>query len=144
MSTARYVTDRLFDALNRHDLDTAEQCFGPDAVYINIAGMAEGHDQIRSFYESLLEAYPDLHYKCLTRMSTGDLTMTEWTFTGTHRGVVLGPHGEPIEPTHRRVVLHGCSAGQVEDGLIVNYRVYFNELEHYGQLGLFLRVSDAA
>ncbi|GAA1290760.1 hypothetical protein Psi02_34730 [Planotetraspora silvatica] len=144
MSVVREVTDRLLAALNSHDLDAVVRCFGPEAVYFNAAGMAEGHEQIRSYYDYLLTAYPDLCFTSLTKVTGDDLAMTEWRMTGTQRGMLLAPDGEPIEPTHRRVTLHGCSASMVEDGLIVSYRVYFNELEHYAQLGLFLRSAQAS
>jgi hypothetical protein len=144
VSVVREVTDRLLAALNAHDLDAAVQCFGPEAVYISAAGMAEGHEQIRAYYDYLLTAYPDLCFTSLTKVTGDDLTMTEWRMTGTHRGILLAPDGEPIEPTRQRVTLRGCTASMVEDGVIVSYRVYFNELEHYAQLGLFLRSGDAS
>ncbi|GAA4580820.1 hypothetical protein GCM10023194_10240 [Planotetraspora phitsanulokensis] len=144
MSVAREVTDRLLAALNDHDLDAVVKCFDPEAVYFNVGGTAEGHDQIRAYYGYLLTAYPDMHYKVQNKVTEEDTTVTEWRLTATHRGPLLAPDGETIEPTHRRILLQGCSVSTVEDGMIVSYRVYFNELVHYAQLGLFLRSSDAA
>ncbi|GII29389.1 ester cyclase [Planotetraspora mira] len=144
MSVAREVTDRLLAALNDHDLDAVVRCFGPEAVYFNVAGMAEGHDQIRAYYAYILAAYPDMHYTVQSKVTDEDATVTEWRLTGTHSGILLAPDGETIEPSHRRISLQGCSVSTVEDGVIVSYRVYFNELSHYAQLGVRIRFGDVA
>jgi ketosteroid isomerase-like protein len=134
----------LIAALNRHDLDIAEQCFGPEAVYMSSGGMAEGREQIRSYYEHVLLAYPDFCLTPLSKVSSGDVTVTEWRLTATHKGPLLAPDGGTLRRSDRRVVIRGCTACMVEDGVIVSCRVYFNELEQYAQLGLLLRSEGAS
>lgn len=58
MPDARWLKQRLHDAFNRHDLDEVIQCHSRDAVLVTPAGVAEGHEQIASYYEDLFRASP--------------------------------------------------------------------------------------
>ncbi|WP_244359807.1 nuclear transport factor 2 family protein [Microbispora triticiradicis] len=60
MPDARRLKERLHNAFNRHDLDEVIQCHSKDAVLVTPAGVAEGHEQIASYYEDLFEGFPDM------------------------------------------------------------------------------------
>ncbi|GIH46665.1 SnoaL-like domain-containing protein [Microbispora rosea] len=55
---ARLLKHRLHDAFNRHDPDEVIQCHSQDAVLVTPAGVAEGHEQIASYYDDLFRAFP--------------------------------------------------------------------------------------
>lgn len=142
MYDVREVADRMFGALNDHDLGALARCFDPYAVYIASGGMAEGREQIVSFFEYLFSAFPDLRFRIVAKVVADDLAITEWTLTATHKGDFLMPDGQTIPATGRHITLRGCSVSEVENGLIVNHRAYFNALDEYAQLGVHL-VSEA-
>src|SRR3954454_6359719 len=56
----RGVATRVFEALNRHDLDVAMDHVHPDAVDdIVVLGRFEGREAVRGFFSELFGALPD-------------------------------------------------------------------------------------
>ncbi|GII30527.1 hypothetical protein Pmi06nite_39690 [Planotetraspora mira] len=58
MPDARALKDKLLAAFNAHDLDRVLQCHSRDGVLVTPSGVAEGHDQIASFYEEVFKGSP--------------------------------------------------------------------------------------
>jgi predicted ester cyclase len=55
--------------------------------------------------------------------------------TGTHTGPLESPTGT-IAPTHKKVQGYGVQLLRVENGKIVEARLYFDQLDQMNQLGL--------
>ena len=68
-----------------------------------VADHPRGRDAVRSYYEDLLRAVPDLHIEVLKQHVSGDVVVLECEITGTHDGVW---HGLPA--TGRPVKLPLC------------------------------------
>jgi ketosteroid isomerase-like protein len=55
------LTRGFYEALNRRDLDAAQNLFAPDAVYeaVSLGATFEGAEEIRRFIEDWLGAYTE-------------------------------------------------------------------------------------
>ncbi|MEV4357582.1 ester cyclase [Nonomuraea sp. NPDC004186] len=139
MSTFWDLKHQLADAVNAHDLPKVLACYSPDAVYVSPAGVAEGHDQIAWLHEQILEAFPDFHMTAWYELGDCDNpAITEWTYTGTHKGPLLLPDGREIAGTGRRITVRATCATFVENGKIISHREYYDQLELYSHLGFGL------
>ncbi|QYC40937.1 SnoaL-like polyketide cyclase [Nonomuraea coxensis DSM 45129] len=139
MSTYWDVKHRLNRAVNAHDLSGVLACYSPDAVFVSPAGVAEGHDEIGWIYQQLFKAFPDFHMAAWFEVSDCDNpAVTEWTYTGTHTGLLLVPGGHEIAGTGRRIAVRASCATHISDDRIDSHREYFDQLELYSQLGFGL------
>jgi steroid delta-isomerase-like uncharacterized protein len=136
VAEARQIMDRVTEAINSHDADAVAACFSQDAVVIDPFGRTEGREQIAEYWRGLFEAFPDLRGGAERTYESGKTATDEWTFTGTHEGPLRTPDGESIPPTGKQVRLRGSDFATVENGLIVEDRAYFDQVEMLGQLGL--------
>ncbi|MEU4537809.1 ester cyclase [Streptosporangium sp. NPDC023825] len=138
MPDARDVKDRLFDALNEHDIDKLMEFYTEDAVFVTPVGIAEGREQIFWYYQHLLTGFPDMHVTPWYKVHCSDPAVTEWTFMGTHMGPFLMPDGHVAEGTGRKIIFRGCGLCTIEDDKVVTHRDYYDQLELYNQLGFCL------
>lgn len=142
MSEPEEIKDALIDAINDHDLEALLRCYSPQAVLVSPTGMAEGHDQISSFYGYFFEALPDLRVTPWSMIERGDGRVHEWCLSATHLGPFLVPGGGVLEPTGRKVNIRVCSVRTVENGLTLSHRYYFDQLELFVQLGAALSFEE--
>ncbi|HXY93879.1 MAG TPA: ester cyclase [Acidimicrobiia bacterium] len=120
---------------NLHDLDAVMDTFGPDASYDDEPWHEHhrGRDGVRSYYEQLLRAVPDLHIEPHRHHVTDDAVVLECTITGTHEGTW---HGLP--PTGRRISLPLCGVYTFdEDGRLSGERIYYDRADVLRQVGVF-------
>ena len=136
MGEARQVEDRLTDALNSWDLDGIASCYAADAVVVDPFGRHEGTDQIVESWRQLFEAFPDAAGVTDHKDESGDTAIDEWRWAGTNTGPLTLPTGEQLAATGNRVELRGADFATVQDGVITDHRVYFDQMEMLGQLGL--------
>jgi len=95
------VSQRSFDAWNRHDADAVIALYAEDATYHTprfehpLKGKAIG-----DFLTSVLAAYPDLRFEVISRGDTGGgLVATQFVLHATH----TGPFMDGTPPTGRTV-----------------------------------------
>jgi ketosteroid isomerase-like protein len=138
MSTAWEIKDRLYDAINDHDLRGMLEYYSPNAVLVTPSGVAEGHEQIAWLYEHFFKGFPDLHVTAWYKVACDDPAITEWTLTGTLTGPFLLPGGHVVEATGRHVAVRGACAAHVENDKVVTHREYYDQLELYSQIGFSL------
>ncbi|MBT2527665.1 nuclear transport factor 2 family protein [Streptomyces sp. ISL-99] len=137
MGQAREVMDRLTEALTTGtDLKAVMECFAEDAVAITPDGEIRGRDNIGEYWRQMTDAIPDSEYKSVHKHESGNTAIDEGFFTGKNTGPLVLPSGESLEPTQKDVRVRGCDVATVEDGKIVSYRLYFDQLDFLGQLGL--------
>jgi hypothetical protein len=102
------VIDRVLVALNAHDLEGFIACYAEDATiengYDRVA--ARGHEELRTMYGAMFEAYPDISVEPGWRTQVGDFVVQAESVTG-RRG-------------HEQHV----AVYQVENDLIVRERLF--------------------
>lgn len=126
-----------YDSWNAHSEDRWLAHAAEDIEVAHSGGFSgRGHDAYRQFFDAWQTAFPDCMVKARRIVVDGDRAMTESTFSGTQTGVFRTPTGQEIPPTGKAVAVEYTDAWQVVDGKAVYDRVYFNELDVLGQLGL--------
>jgi hypothetical protein len=108
MSVSGDAVERVVEALNAGDLDAFVACYAADATIEDGADvvLARGHDEIRGRYGPMLERYPQLRLKALSRIDTGPYVITE----------------EQVEGRSPQLERHAV-VYTLEDGLIARERI---------------------
>jgi steroid delta-isomerase-like uncharacterized protein len=123
-----------FEALNKHDLDMAASFLDPEVVEeITGVGILRGRDEVRSFFDGLMKAAPDMEVLIDRTVSEGDTTVVQWRMNGTFTG---GPLFNGVQPTGARLQLRGCDVIDVRDGKIVRNSAFQDGLELARSLGM--------
>ncbi|CAM5300349.1 hypothetical protein SALBM311S_09454 [Streptomyces alboniger] len=138
MGQAREVMDRLTDALTAHqDIKVVGELYADDAVaFTPDEGEIHGRDHIVEYWRQMTEAVPEATFETLHAYEVGDTAIDEGFFSGRNTGPLQLPTGETLPATQKELRIRGVDIATVKDGRIVHYRLYFDEMEFLGQLGL--------
>lgn len=120
---------------NAHNLDGVMGTFGADVRYDDEPWGEHhlGHDQVRSHYQTLFEAAPDLRSDVRKCHVTSDSVLLEVVISGTQRGRWRG-----LPPTGRHVEFPLCGVFTFgADGKIAGERIYYDRATVLRQLGVF-------
>jgi steroid delta-isomerase-like uncharacterized protein len=120
---------------NAHDLDAVMSTFGPNASYHDEPWDEHclGRDAVRSYYEQLIRAVPDLHIDPHGPHVADDVIVLECTISGTHQGTWHGLPG-----TGRPVSIPLCGVYTFDaDEQIAGERIYYDRAMVLEQLGVF-------
>jgi predicted ester cyclase len=105
-------------------------------------GQITGRDAIAGYLRQFAEAFPDLRYEYEARHESGNVAIDEGYATGTNTAPLPMPSGETIPATGKQIRVRGCDIATVEGGLITSHRLYFDQMEFLGQLGLLLEMPS--
>lgn len=115
------VIRRFYEELwNRWDVAVAEEILAPELRFRGSLGTAiEGRPAFVSYVHRIREAFPDWHNQIDELIAADERVVARLTWTGTHRGVLLG-----IPPTGRTVTYVGAAffrvcAGKIQEGWVV-------------------------
>jgi uncharacterized protein (TIGR02246 family) len=87
MSTPRELTDAITATYNAHQLSKLAEFFRPDIVLVAPdAGELKGREQVAEYHRAFLQAFPDAKVEVMAKHNSGDTTIDEWIFHGTHTG----------------------------------------------------------
>jgi len=138
MGEAREVMDRLTEALTTHpDLKVIAELYAEDAVAVTPdEGELHGRDDIVEYWRQMTEAVPEATFETLHSYEAGDTAIDEGVFSGRNTGPIQLPTVETLPATQKEVRIRGVDIATVKDGRITDYRLYFDEMEFLGQLGL--------
>lgn len=136
MSDAREIFDRLTGAMNSHDAQAAAACYSPAVVVVTPEGTFEGRTEAAAYLDGFVRAFPDLSITSWSKVTSGDLVVDEWSLTGTNTGPLELSDGRSVPATGRTLSLRGCDVGTVDGGQVISHRLYFDEMDMLGQLGL--------
>lgn len=138
MGQAREVMDRLTEALtSTPDLKAIAELYAADAVAVTPdGGEIHGRDNIVDYWRQMTDAVTDASYESVYAVEVGDTAIDEGFYSGTNTGPLPLPSGETLPATGKSVRIRGCDIATVEDGRIVSYRLYFDQMDFLGQLGL--------
>ncbi|WP_406284419.1 ester cyclase [Embleya sp. NBC_00896] len=138
MGQAREAMDRLTEAVTTtKDLKALAELFAEKAIAVTPdQGEIRGRENIVEYWRQMTDAVPDGTYIPVYKFESGDTAMDEGFFQGTNTGPLVLPSGDRLPATGKQVRIRGCDFATVEDGRIVSYRLYFDQMEFLGQLGL--------
>ncbi|MFF4506194.1 ester cyclase [Streptomyces sp. NPDC001401] len=139
MGQAREVMDRLTEAVTTHaDPKTISELYAPDAVaFTPDGGEIRGRDNIAEYWRQMTDAIPEGSFETVHSYEIGNTAIDEGFFSGRNTGPIQLPSGDTLPPTQKEVRIRGVDLATVDaDGRIADYRLYFDEMEFLGQLGL--------
>lgn len=96
----------------------------------------KGLEAYRERSRTNAEAFPDRHIETRRVFGAGDWVVLEGVFTGTHKGVFVGPGRKEIPPTNKRPELPLALVFKVEGGKVTEEHDYYDNLTFLSQLGL--------
>jgi steroid delta-isomerase-like uncharacterized protein len=123
----------LEDVWNQQKMDAVDEMIAADFAQhdsqspLGVRGV-EGYKQ---FVRHYLNAFPDCHFTVEDQLAEGQMVVTRWTVTGTHRGD-LGN----IPATGRRMSVTGISWSRIENGKFVESWTNWDTLGMLQQLGV--------
>ena len=122
MDSASAMVDRLARTTNAHDLDGLVDCFAADyrnETPVHPARGFTGREQVRSNWQQIFAAVPDLLVTVLRSVVADDTVWSEWEMTGTRRDGTVH--------LMRGVILFGVTAGRASWA-----RFYLEPVQHGG------------
>lgn len=135
MSLLKQAED-FFTALNAHDLDQVVAMISPSANISTPIGSFTGGEAYRDWMLMHFRAMPDFTHEIRGMAAESDQTIAfELHATGTMTGPLTMPNGD-VPPTGRTIDVSAADFWRFEDGLIVDYHLYFNLADFLAQLGI--------
>ena len=104
--------------------------FFPDCVYRGPAVGELRGEAYKQFLTQVLAAFPDGRWTVEDQVAEGDKVATRWSFTGIHRGNLMG-----IAPTGNQVKTSGVMIDRIVGGKIAE------EWEEYDALGMMQQLG---
>ncbi len=129
----RLVRRAIEEVWNRGNYARLDELVASDIV-IHGATPADdihGPEGIKQFYDSLRQAFPDLHFTVEDQIAESDRVVTRWTARGTHKGVFQG-----IPATGKAVALTGIDIDRFASGKVVECWASVDQLGLLQQLGV--------
>ncbi|MCX4907869.1 ester cyclase [Streptomyces sp. NBC_00878] len=139
MGQAREVMDRLTEALTTTpDIKAVGELFAADAVAVTPdEGEIHGRDNIVEYWKHMTEAVPEATFEAVYSCEVGDTAIDEGYFSGKNTGPLVLPSGESLPATQKEIRIRGVDFATIDaDGRIASYRLYFDQMDFLGQLGL--------
>ena len=130
-TAARFVT-----AFNAHDENTLNELHASDIKFSAPGGFkATNAHEATAYAKRWLKGFPNGKMTVRNEIVSAPWIVQEVTMEGTNTGPLEGPMGT-VQPTHKKVVGKGVQLLRIENGKIVEARIYFDMLEQMTQLGL--------
>jgi steroid delta-isomerase-like uncharacterized protein len=123
---ARRVIEELF---TKHNVELIDEFF-PDCVYRAPAVGELSGEAYKQFLTQVLAAFPDGRWTVEDQVAEGDKVVTRWSFTGIHRGNLMG-----IALTGKQVKTSGVMIDRIVGGKIAE------EWEEYDALGMMQQLG---
>lgn len=123
----------MWEALNARDYARAAGAIAETCEWRSMptGSVHKGPTPIINGLREFVGAFPDWHAAVHRVVSQDGFVVVEWTATGTFRNRFRGR-----DANGKRFERSGCSVAEVDRGVIVRYRDYFDRAEFLQQLGL--------
>jgi predicted ester cyclase len=142
MADAQAVGAQFVEAFNAHDEARIRELSAEGEVFEAPGVRLEGRDATVAYAMSWLNAFGDARTDVHNELVVGDWVVQEFVFSGTHTGPLQTPAGE-VPPTNRQLRGRGVQIFRVEDGVVADTRLYFDQVDVMTQLGLMPEPATA-
>jgi predicted ester cyclase len=129
------LRQRVFEAIESGDWATVEEAISPQAEFKAPGIEASGAAAATGFMKPFMAAFPDIEHRFLSTVEADGTLAFEMQITGTHTAPLAGPEGE-VPPTQARIDFPASNHWKVENGKIVSYHSYFDQMTFMAQIGL--------
>ncbi|MCK9895512.1 ester cyclase [Frankia sp. AgB32] len=135
MGEALETVQRVLDAFDADDEAAVLALLHEDLVVEAPGGVRlEGREAGAGYSAAILAAFDDVDVDTHLLAEQGELVVEEYTLTATHTGVLRDPEGTEHPPTGRRVTLRVVEVYRVQDGLVTENRLYYDQARLARQL----------
>jgi len=136
------LIEGVMGAFNAREWDKYLACFAEAAVTYepDESDPIKGRQGLKRRIDAYLTAFPDVQLE-KERLFGEVWVCLNSLFNGTHSGNLAGPGGVTINPTGRKVSVHGCSVFRIANGLITKFVGYYDQVELLSQLGFGVRLA---
>jgi steroid delta-isomerase-like uncharacterized protein len=117
------------EVINGKNLDLVQELGTPEEVD-HPAG-AQGLEEVKQFFAMLFGAFPDLRVEVHDVIGEGDLVAARVSYSGTHRGELLG-----IPATGRHARTHGVDFFRLQDAKLAEHWGGADGTSLFQQLGV--------
>jgi steroid delta-isomerase-like uncharacterized protein len=141
MSEANKTVSRRLteEAFNQGNYGVIDELVAPTFVNHDPAtGDTKGPQGTRELIEGYRSAFPDIEIRIEEQVAEGDLVVTRWTGTGTHKGELMG-----VAPTGKGTTVTGVTIDKIKDGKIVESWNNWDTLGLMRQLGVVEELTTA-
>jgi predicted ester cyclase len=126
------IVRRLIDeAWNRGNLSVVDDCIASDCIAAGPLDNVRGPQGMKNLITKYRSAFPDCRLEVLDMLSSGDLVVTRFRYSGTH----LGQFDE-LKPTGRLASGEGITLDRIKDGRVIESRSQWDALGLMQQLGV--------
>ncbi|WP_433304764.1 ester cyclase [Actinoplanes sp. CA-030573] len=132
------LLQQRIDATNRKDWAAWEALHHVDAVRTGpeLTEPMVGRRLLRAAIEALAEAFPDYHLSLVDVLTDGDRIAARIHTTGTMTGPLMLSSGLSVPASGRTIDQEWMAQMTVANGLIAEFREYYDQLQLLEQLGL--------
>jgi steroid delta-isomerase-like uncharacterized protein len=134
MTAAEQVVREWATRLDAGDLDGSSAFVAEDVEWANPIASVRGRDELRALLGVYWTAIPDFRHDIANMLSSDGLVAMRGYASGTHTGPLVGPAGE-VPATGRAVSFPFAAFARVEDGLIREFRGYWDVMGFMQQIG---------
>jgi limonene-1,2-epoxide hydrolase/heme-degrading monooxygenase HmoA len=133
----RSLIERNIEFWNARDRESWMAGMDLHRVTARMPGAAQltGREAAQTMWSTWQEAFPDNRIETIAIHADDRGGVHEFRAAGTHSGPLRGPAGE-IPATGRNAQVDMCGVYEFDDGKITSFRLYFDQAELLGQLGL--------
>lgn len=133
---AKACVERLYKAINAHDLEAAARESAPDSVLTAPGDMTvKGPQAIKEYNRNWLTAFPDVKLDIQQIFAQGDNVAVKAQFIGTNNGPLKTPMGE-LPATGRKVRGDFVQLFEIDRGLVKNAHLMYDQVQLMTQLGM--------
>ncbi len=130
------VVRRYFEAVARHDLDAAMECWAPGAIdNLDPVGELRVPEELRAYFEELFASMPDFQYEVLDLFEAGNKIATHWRATGSFSG---GPY-QGMRPNGAKIAVIARQLGVLPPKKSRRERMFIRLFNLQTRLGSLLR-----
>ena len=136
LTDPKVLGEKFNRAFNAHDEVALKGLYADNAKFLAPGDVRlSGKDAISQYTNSWMKAMPDAKINITHEIVSGPWLVQEFTLTGTHTGPLTGPIGT-IQAPNRKVTGPSVVLNRFENDLIVESRLYFDQVHVLNQLGV--------
>ena len=102
----------LYEIWNKGTFDKLDAIISEDyASHSRLPGVTPDREGLKQWMGVVRTAFPDVHFTVEQQIAEGDLVVTRWSATGTHKGEMMG-----FPPTGKKSTVTGINIARYKDG----------------------------
>ena len=102
----------FYEIWNAHDPDALDSVIAKNyKMHSKLPGVSPDREGMKQWVASVIAAFPDIHFTVEQQIAEGDLVMTRWSATGTHKGTMMG-----MPATGKKTRVTGISVVKLKNG----------------------------